>query len=81
MGPDDEQCAVALDDQGVEQDAMLDQWDAALYRERAEVWRQRAVMLSESEIRTSCIILAAEYSKLAGLVEAEAQRILPAREA
>jgi hypothetical protein len=54
--------------------AVPDSWDAKVYRQRAEAWRQRAA-LAEGKQRAACIVLADGYETLAGLLEEEQQRL------
>ena len=61
--------------------AVPDPWEPDAYREYAEAWAQKAEMLPAGEQRTTCIALATGYARLAALIEAEAAKILPAREA
>ena len=52
---------------------MPDQWDADVYRQRAEAWRQRATQLSDDDdARVTCLSLAEQYDKLANLIEQRA---------
>ena len=61
---------------------MPDQWDAEVYRQRAEAWRQRAAQLSDDDdTRATCLSLADDYEKLANLIEQRASLIGPAKDA
>ena len=61
---------------------MPDQWDADVYRQRAEAWRQRATQLSDDDdARVTCLSLAEQYDKLANLIEQRADMIPPGRDA
>jgi hypothetical protein len=61
---------------------MPDSWDADVYRQRAEAWRQRAAHLSdEFDARAICLSLADDYEALANLIEHRARLIGPAPEA
>jgi hypothetical protein len=61
---------------------MPDQWDADVYRSRAEAWRQRAAQLSDDgDAQATCLSLADDYEKLAALIEHRASLIRPARDA
>jgi len=43
-----------------------DAWDAAIYRERAKAWREKAASLSENDPnRGHCVEIAEGYEKLA----------------
>jgi hypothetical protein len=68
-----------------EEAAMPDEWNANTYRERAEAWRQRAAQLSgDDDQQLTCLSLAADYERLANLIEQRAEmerRIPPSREA
>jgi hypothetical protein len=61
---------------------MPDKWDADIYRQRAEAWRQRAAQLPDGDgARANCLALADEYEKLAFILEHRASLIGPARDA
>ena len=52
---------------------MPDQWDADVYRQRAEAWRQRAAQLSDADdARATCLSLADDYEKVTNLIEQRA---------
>ena len=62
--------------------AVPDSWSAEVYRQRAEAWRQKAVLLPEGhEEATLCLEIAGGYAKLASALEAKsstsAKAILP----
>jgi hypothetical protein len=49
---------------------MPETWDPTIYRERAAAWRNKAASLPEdSGERTLCVAIAADYEKLATLIE------------
>ena len=51
---------------------MPDSWSAEVYRQRAEAWRQKAVLLPEGhEEATLCLEIAGGYAKLARVLEAK----------
>ena len=50
--------------------AVPDSWSAEVYRQRAEAWRQKAVLLPEDhEEATLCLEIASGYAKLARALE------------
>jgi hypothetical protein len=66
--------------------AVPDSWDPEVYRQRAEAWRQKAVLLPEGhEEATLCLEIAGGYAKLARVLEAKsstsAKEIFPIPEA
>ena len=51
---------------------MPDSWSAEVYRQRAEAWRQKAVLLPEGhEEAALCLEIAGGYAKLARVLEAK----------
>jgi hypothetical protein len=54
---------------------MPDSWNATVYRQRAEAWRQRAALVEDEAQRNTCLGLAEGYGRLAGLIEAEARQL------
>ena len=54
--------------------AVPDSRDPRIYRQRAQVWRQRAALLREDDpkVRT-CLIIADSYERLACLIEIHRQ--------
>ena len=54
---------------------MPDQWDARVYRQRAEAWRQKAAVAPNGDQQASCTAIADGYDKLAGLLEIEEKRV------
>ena len=52
--------------------AVPDSWSAEVYRQRADAWRQKAVLLPEDhEEATLCLEIASGYAKLARALEAK----------
>lgn len=51
-------------------------WDPAVYRQRAEAWRQRAALLPEDDPQAKiCLEIAEGYERLAQLIEADRERL------
>jgi hypothetical protein len=47
-------------------------WNAEVYRQRAEAWRQRAALLPVGHEETAlCLEIAGEYAELASVLEAK----------
>jgi hypothetical protein len=58
---------------GARKALLPDQWDANVYRQRAEAWRRRAAQLQDGDNQKStCLALAEDYKKLANLIEQRA---------
>jgi hypothetical protein len=58
---------------------MPENWDPAIYRDRAHRWRARAAILPcEDPGRAVCLELAEGYERLAALLEQQ-QRLIPKR--
>jgi hypothetical protein len=45
--------------------------DPNVYRERAAVWRQRALLCDDENQQNACIVLADGYDRLADLLDAQ----------
>ena len=50
---------------------MPDSWNAEIYRQRVEAWRQRAALLPEGKEAAICLEIAEGYAKLANALEAK----------
>ena len=50
---------------------MPDSWNAEIYRQRVEAWRQRAALLPEGKEAAICLEIAEGYAKLASALEAK----------
>jgi hypothetical protein len=59
---------------------MPDSWNATVYRQRAEAWRQRAALVEDKAQRNTCLGLAEGYERLASLIEAEARGLQRSQE-
>jgi hypothetical protein len=61
-----------------------DSWNADVYQHRAEAWRQKAALLSESKEVAICLEIAEGYAKLASALKAKSSAsvvaILPIRQ-
>jgi hypothetical protein len=54
---------------------MPDIWNSEGYRQRAAAWRERALLLTETDAtRDICIKIAADYESLARMLEAQERR-------
>jgi hypothetical protein len=48
-----------------------DSWNAGIYRQRSEAWRQKAALLPTGNEAAICLDIATGYAKLAGALEAK----------
>jgi hypothetical protein len=48
---------------------MPDSWNAETYRNRAQMWREKADALPEGRERNACLTLAEGYAHLAALID------------
>ena len=55
---------------------MPDNWDPAVYRDRARRWRERAATSRQDQERAVCLELAEGYERLAALLEQQ-ERLCP----